>query len=115
MLNLVVEYREGLLDGTYAALAHPVRRDVLARLRLSSARVTDLAGPYDMSLAAVSKHIQVLEEAGLLRRTVVGREHRLTLDAHPLMEASRWLESYREFWEQRLNALESLLAERRKR
>lgn len=116
VLNQMVEHRSSpALDRTYAALAHQVRRDVLARLRDGSARVTDLAEPFDMSLAAVSKHIGVLEEAGLVRRTIVGREHRLSLDAKPLMKASGWIDTYRAFWEERLDALETLLSERRKR
>jgi DNA-binding transcriptional ArsR family regulator len=77
--------------------------------------VTRLAEPFDISLAAVSKHIQVLEGAGLVRREVLGREHHLLLDPRPLGDASGWLESYREFWEGRLDALESFLAERQVR
>jgi DNA-binding transcriptional ArsR family regulator len=103
------------LDVTYAALAHPVRRALISSLREGEGTVTRLAGPFDISLAAVSKHIQMLEGAGLVRRDVLGREHHLLLDAGPLSEASGWLETYREFWEGRLDALESLLAHRRPR
>ena len=110
----MVERSEARLDSTYAALAHPVRRDVLQRLRLGEARVTALAEPFDMSLAAVSKHLVVLEGAGLVRRTVTGREHHLSVDARPLREASSWLETYRVFWEERLEALESFLNTRKR-
>jgi DNA-binding transcriptional ArsR family regulator len=94
------------LDAAYAALAHEVRRSMLEHVRGGEVRVTDLAAPFDISLAAASKHIQVLEHAGLVRRTVVGREHRLALDAGPLEPAATWLEAYRTFWEGRLDALD---------
>jgi len=84
---------------------------MLDRLREGELRVTDLAAPFDISLAAASKHIRVLEDAGLVRRTVIGREHRLTLDATPLRPAAEWLETYRAFWEGRLDALERHLRE----
>jgi DNA-binding transcriptional ArsR family regulator len=109
----MVEYRSDRLDRTLAAIADPTRRAILARLALGNARVTDLAEPFAMSLNAVSKHLRVLESAGLLRREVRGREHRLSLDAKPLREASQWLAAYQHFWEQRLDALAHFL-ERRK-
>jgi DNA-binding transcriptional ArsR family regulator len=109
MLNQVVEYSSGLLDATYRALAHPVRRAVLDRLSGGAARVTDLAAPFDSSLAAISKHVQVLEGAGLVQRTIRGREHQLALDAARLEPASLWLVSYRRFWETRLDLLEDRL------
>ena len=99
MLNQVVEYRNGQLDAVYAALAHPVRRTLLEHLRPAGAKVTDLAAPFPMSLAAVSKHIRVLESAGLIQRTIRGREHQLVLEPSPLMSAADWLDSYRRFWE----------------
>jgi DNA-binding transcriptional ArsR family regulator len=105
----VVEYRAEQLDAVYAAISHRVRRGVLEQLRPGGARVTDLAAPFAMSLAAVSKHICVLESAGLVRRTVHGREHRLALEPSPLMPAARWLGSYRAFWEERLDLLEARL------
>jgi DNA-binding transcriptional ArsR family regulator len=116
MVNLMVEYRErSTLDGTYSALAHPVRRDILGRLREGSATVTGLAEPFDLSLWAVSKHIAVLEDASLLRRRVEGRVHRLSLEPAPLGEASAWLQTYREFWEGRLDDLEAVLRGKRGR
>lgn len=114
MFNLMVEYSFGAaLDLTYAALSHPVRRDILERLRAGPSTVTRLAEPFDQSLAAVSKHLRVLEEASLVRRRVIGREHHLSLEAVPLAAASTWLEDYRDFWEERLDALEHLLREDR--
>jgi len=110
----MVEYQPDRgLDGAYGALAHPVRRALIGRLRSGDARVTDLAAPFDLSLNAVSKHVLALERAGLVRRTVVGREHWLALEPAPLREAAGWLEDYRTFWEQRLDSLESFLLQRR--
>ena len=88
------------------ALADPTRRAILARLACGHARVTDLAAAFPISLNSTSKHIRMLERAGLVRRTVRGREHVLSLDAAPLAEASTWIESYRRFWEERLAALD---------
>lgn len=105
----MVEYRESTLDAVYGALAHPVRRSLLQHLVTGRAKVTELAAPYPMSLAAVSKHIRVLESAGLVRRTILGREHQLVLEPFPLMSAVTWLDSYRRFWEDRLDLLEAKL------
>jgi DNA-binding transcriptional ArsR family regulator len=101
------------LSRTLLALADPTRRAILRRLAGGDARVTDLSEPFDMSLAAVSKHIRVLERAGLLRRTVRGREHVLAFDGRPLRPVSEWIVSQRGAWERRLDALEALLLERR--
>jgi DNA-binding transcriptional ArsR family regulator len=103
------------LNRTLVAIADPTRRGLLARLALGDARVTDLAARYDMSLAAVSKHLRVLERAGLVRREVRGREHRLSLEALPLREAADWISAYRPFWEQSLDTLEAFLRQRRPR
>jgi DNA-binding transcriptional ArsR family regulator len=97
------------LDRTYAALANETRRAIVARLVAGDARVTDVAQPFATSLAAVSKHITVLERAGLVRRRVVGRTHWLSLDPEPLGEAEAWIERTREFWSGRLDALDALL------
>ena len=115
MLNQVVEYSNRKLDAVYGAIAHPVRRRVLAQLRPHGATVTELAAAHPMSLAAVSKHIRVLEDAGLVRRSIVGREHRLTLEPAPLGVAARWLETYQQFWEERLDLLEARLRARKRR
>ena len=97
------------LDEAYASLAHPVRRAMLERLRGGGARVTDLASPFDISLAAVSKHIGQLERAGLVWREVRGREHWITLAPEALEEATAWLALYRSFWNRRLDVLDGLL------
>lgn len=108
LFNLMVEYPR-TLDATYAALANDTRRAIVGRLGAGAARVTDLAEPFDMSLAAVSKHILVLERAGLVRRRVEGRTHWLSLDPRPLAEAEAWIERTRAFWDERLDALEGIL------
>lgn len=89
----------------FSALAHPVRRQILARLAEGPASVGALAEPFAMSLPAVSRHLKVLERAGLLARTVDGRVHRCRIDAAPLQEADAWLATYRAFWEGSLDAL----------
>lgn len=109
MLNQMVEYRDDRLDATYAAISHRVRRAVLQQLRGGQAKVTELAVPFAMSLAAVSKHIRVLEDAALLERTIRGREHLIALNPSPLLPAARWLDSYQTFWEERLDLLEAKL------
>jgi DNA-binding transcriptional ArsR family regulator len=104
----MVEYRPVLTD-TYAALASDVRRSIVGRLLDGEARVTDLAAPFDISLAAVSKHIAVLERAGLVRRRIDGRTHWLALEPQPLIEAEAWIEQVRSFWSGRLDSLDALL------
>lgn len=104
---------DAALTRTLLALADPTRRAILRRLTHGDARVTDLSAPFRMSLAAVSKHIRVLEQAGLVRRTVRGREHRLSFDARALAPASEWIAAQRGAWERRLDALETVLLERR--
>jgi DNA-binding transcriptional ArsR family regulator len=99
------------LDLAFAALADPTRRRIVSRLTRGEARVTDLAQPFHMSLNAVSKHVKVLERAGLVRRERLGREHYLHLRAAPLREVARWTSRYERFWNQRLDALEQFLAE----
>jgi DNA-binding transcriptional ArsR family regulator len=97
------------LDATFAALADPTRRRILESLSHQQQRVTDLAEPFRMSLPAVSKHLRVLEDAGLLKRTRQGREHLLELDPEPMREAQRWIEQYRQFWESSLDSLAAYL------
>jgi len=108
----MVEYQQTRLDRTLAAIADPTRRRILSRLARGDARVTDLAAPFQMSLNAVSKHLRVLERAGLLRREVRGREHLLSLQARPLREVAEWVSVYQAFWEQRLDALDDFLRRR---
>jgi DNA-binding transcriptional ArsR family regulator len=100
------EYKSARLDDVFNALCDPTRRAILARLTDADARVTDVASEFPISLNSVSKHIRMLERAGLLRRSIVGRDHVLSLNAAPLAEAQAWLEEYRRFWEGRLAALE---------
>jgi len=102
-------------DTVFAAIADPTRRAILDRLARGPARVTDVAAPFPMSLAAVSKHVQVLERAGLLRRTRRGREHTLELEASPLREVARWTFRYEQFWTERLDRMEAFFRERRRR
>lgn len=99
------------LDHVYGALADPTRRAILRRLAKGEANVGGVAGEFPMSFNAVSKHVKVLERAGLVRRRVRGREHLLSLEPGPLKDAARWLERYQEFWETRLDALEAMLRE----
>jgi DNA-binding transcriptional ArsR family regulator len=104
--------QERRLDRTLLALADPTRRAILRRLMQESARVTDLAAPFAVSLNAISKHIRVLEQAGLVTRRVAGREHHLTFDPRPLDAAAEWIASQRAFWEPRLDALAAHLVGR---
>ena len=97
------------LDLAFAALSDPTRRRIVARLTRGEIRVTDLAQPFAMSLNAVSKHVKMLERAGLVRRTRVGREHYLRLRATPLRDVARWTAQYERFWNQRLDALGQFL------
>ena len=94
------------------AIADPTRRAILDRLARGSARVTDVAEPFDMSLAAVSKHVQMLERAGLVQRERRGREHTLTLNARPLRQVARWTSHYERFWNERLDRLEEFFAQK---
>jgi DNA-binding transcriptional ArsR family regulator len=110
----MVEYSEPELSRTFAALADPTRRAILARLRQGALRVTEIAAPFEISLNAVSKHLKLLERARLVRREVRGRDHYCSLDAAPLGAAARFTDSYREFWERRLDALQALVVSRRR-
>jgi DNA-binding transcriptional ArsR family regulator len=98
------------LDTTFAALSHATRRDILARLTLGESTVGDIAAPYQVSLNTISKHLTVLEQAGLVTRRIEGRVHHLRLNPEPLGTASEWLQLYRSFWEQRLDALDDFLS-----
>lgn len=97
------------LDDTLIALADNTRRSILQRLSGGRARVTDVAAPFHISLNSVSKHIRILERAGLVRREVSGRDHYLSLDPRPLNELTEWLVKSRDFWIARVDALESAL------
>ena len=101
------ERQESQLDDVFNALCDPTRRAILARLTGADARVTDIAGDFPISLNSISKHIRKLERAGLLRRSIVGRDHVLSLNAGPLADAQAWIGKYRIFWEGRLAALDA--------
>jgi len=105
----MVKYHSTTLDRTFAALADPTRRQILAHLARGNHRVTHLARPHHMSLPAVSKHLRVLEKAGLLRRRRYGRVHEMQLNAEPLKKAAQWVEEYRKFWEGSLDRLADYL------
>ena len=97
------------LDHTLVALADPTRRAILQRLSTGETRVTDLARPFDISLNSVSKHIRILERAGLVRRRRLGREHYLSFTPAPLDDAAAWIETHRSLWAARLRALDEML------
>jgi len=97
------------LDATFAALADPTRRAILARLASGEASVQELAEPFAMSQPAISKHLKVLERAGLISAGQDAQRRPRRLEAAPLGEATEWLESYREFWEARFGRLDALL------
>ncbi len=98
------------LSSTLFALSDPTRRAILARLATGDATVMDLAAPYDMSLAAVSKHLKVLETTGLISRSREAQWRRCHLEAEPLQAVSAWLEDYRRFWDRSLDSLADYLA-----
>lgn len=105
----MVKYSPTVLNRTFAALADPTRRRILRHLATGNRCVTDLARPHSMSLPAISKHLRVLEKAGLLRRRRYGRVHEIKLEAKPLQQAAQWVEEYRKFWEGSLDRLAEYL------
>ncbi|HEX5829468.1 MAG TPA: metalloregulator ArsR/SmtB family transcription factor [Gemmatimonadaceae bacterium] len=107
--GMVQVHADGL-SVVFRALGDPTRRAMLRRLSAGERTVGELAEPFQMSLAAASKHVKVLERAGLVRRTVRGRTHHCRLDAAGLAKAQRWLAFYQRFWTERLDALDALLA-----
>jgi DNA-binding transcriptional ArsR family regulator len=99
------------LDATFMALADPTRRAILARLALGEVSVTELAEPFEMSQPAISKHLKVLERAGLVTRGRDAQRRPVRLQAKPLADANEWIERYREFWEVSFHRLDALLDE----
>ena len=97
------------LDSTFGALSDSTRRAILTRLQHGSASVTELAKPFKVSLPAISKHLRVLERAGLIQRTKAGRVHHVRLAAKPMKDVAEWIESYRAFWEDQLDSLADYL------
>lgn len=109
-VNQMVEHNSDQLDAVFHALADPTRRAMLRSLAGSAHKsVSELAAPFDMSLAGASKHIKVLERAGLVERTVRGRIHLCRLDARPMHAGMEWIRHYEQFWKTRLDVLEGLL------
>jgi DNA-binding transcriptional ArsR family regulator len=102
-------HADSALDAVFHALADPTRRAMLARLANGEHSIGQLAAPFAMSFAAASKHVRVLEQAGLIRRRIQGRSHFCAMDATPLAAADTWLHFYQRFWSNRLDALEGLL------
>jgi DNA-binding transcriptional ArsR family regulator len=109
MFNHMVKHMIHTLDRVFSALADPTRRAILDRLAHSDASVSELAAPFAMSLPAISKHLRVLEQAGLIARTKDGRVHRLRLVAQPMKDAAAWMVPYQRFWEGQLDALADYL------
>lgn len=99
------------LDATFAALADPTRRAILRRLTAGEATVTELAAPFDISQPAISKHLKVLERAGLVTRGRQAQRRPCQLDPKPLRDATEWLANYRDYWEESYQRLDTLLAE----
>ena len=107
----MVNNTRGRLDAAFSALAHPIRRGILARLSTGEATISELARPFKVSAPAISKHMRILEEAGLLSRRKEGREHHCRLEERRMRQAQAWLEKHRKLWNARLDALERYLKE----
>jgi DNA-binding transcriptional ArsR family regulator len=108
------EYTSAQLDAVFGAVSDATRRAILAQLATGDARVTDIASQFPISLNSVSKHVRMLERAGLVQRTVLGREHLLSLNADALAEADEWMAFYRQFWTTRLERLEEVVLRKRR-
>jgi len=105
----MVKYYSDSLDATFAALSDPTRRAILERLARGAASVTELAEPFAVSLPAISKHLKVLRQAGLLAREKDGRVHRCCMVVGPMKDAALWIDRYRRFWERQFDALGNYL------
>lgn len=111
ILNQMAKSELDVLDACFAALADPTRRRIVERLERGPATVGELAEPFAISLPAVSKHIRVLEDAGMVDRRREGRVHRCRLRPHPLREAAAWVSRHKRFWDAQLDSLEAFLAD----
>jgi DNA-binding transcriptional ArsR family regulator len=107
----MVNYSPHQLDLVFGALAHPIRRAILTRLATGEATIAELAKPFKISAPAISKHMRLLEDAGLLSRKIQGREHHCRLEQQRMKEAAAWMEAQRKFWNERFDALELYLKE----
>src|SRR6476661_1196824 len=103
------------LDSTFRALADPTRRGMLASLALGEKSIGELAEPFAMSFAGASKHVKVLEEAGLIVRRKQGRTHLISIEAKPIEEAERWMRQWERFWNTRLDRLEALIEQEKRK
>jgi DNA-binding transcriptional ArsR family regulator len=112
MVNVMVELSPHGLDSVFQALADPTRRAMLHELAARERNIGELAAPHSMSFAAASKHVKVLERAGLVRRRIVGRSHFCRIEAQPLAAADHWLRFYERLWNQSFDALEEILTEK---
>jgi DNA-binding transcriptional ArsR family regulator len=108
------EYNSRQLDAVFGAVADATRRAILAQLATGDARVTDVAAAFPISLNSVSKHVRILERAGLVERTILGRDHVLSLNATAMSEADQWMAYYRKFWTDRLEALDTMVQRKRR-
>ena len=107
----MVQYPEtSNLDHVIAAISDPTRRAIIGRLARGPARISDVAAPFPMSLTGFCKHVRLLERAGLVRRTRLGRENTLELSAEPLRDVAKWISTYEHFWTSRLDRLEEFFA-----
>jgi DNA-binding transcriptional ArsR family regulator len=114
-LNHMVQYQTGSMDCVTAAISDPTRRAIIERLAEGSARISELAKPFPMSLTGFCKHVKVLERAGLVRRTRSGRDNTLELSPEPLRDVARWILKYEQFWNARLDRLEQFFAKNTKK
>ena len=105
----MVNNREIQLSRIFSALSDPTRRAMLRRLGHEEMSVADLSQPFNMTKSAITKHVKILENAGLLRRTIDGRTHYCRLEAKPLQEASEWMKFYEKFWNEKFDALDAFL------
>ncbi|MEP6833904.1 MAG: metalloregulator ArsR/SmtB family transcription factor [Gemmatimonas sp.] len=108
------EYNSAQLDAVFGAVSDATRRAILAQLATGSARVTDVASAFPISLNSVSKHVRMLERAGLVERTILGRDHVLSLNADAMKAADEWMTYYRKFWTDRLDALDKMIQRKRR-
>lgn len=111
IVYLMVNNRVAQLDLIFSALSDATRREMLLRLSAGEMSVMELAAPFDMSKPAISKHLKVLEKAGLMRRQIIGRVHRCRLMPQPLSEVGEWIAFYQKFWDKKLDALDHYLKE----
>jgi DNA-binding transcriptional ArsR family regulator len=114
IFTLMGEHNSAQLDAVFGAVADATRRSILAQLATGNARVTDIAAAYPISLNSVSKHVRMLERAGLVERTILGRDHILSLNANAMAEADEWMAYYRQFWTDRLAALDKMVQRKRR-